>query len=123
MRGADKNRSAERENRIGRSGKNTWQNRLGRVEVGVGTEPESLPPPGAEGYGRYSFLENNQFCRQSRASAYELRDYLITALDHSYIARPAWEVSDKLARRVIQVINGYIRAMQRLRDNQDSQES
>jgi four helix bundle protein len=35
----------------------------------------------AEGYGRYSFQENIQFCRQSRASVYELRDHCTTALD------------------------------------------
>ena len=76
----------------------------------------------AEGYGRYSFQENSQFCRQSRASAYEVRDHLTTAFDQGYIRRPAWEETDKLARRVIQVVNGYIRATQSLRDNQDSAE-
>ncbi len=35
----------------------------------------------AEGYGRFSYQENPQFCRQSRGSVYELRDHLITALD------------------------------------------
>lgn len=74
----------------------------------------------AEGYGRYSFQENSQFCRQSRASAYEVRDHLTTAFDQGYIGRPAWEETDKLAKRVIQVLNGYIRATQRLRENQDS---
>ena len=73
----------------------------------------------AEGYGRYSYQENSQFCRQSRASAYEVRDHLITALDQGYIPRPAWKEADDLARRVIQVLNGYIRATQeRRRDEQ-----
>ena len=31
----------------------------------------------AEGFGRYSYQENLQFCRQARGSAYEVRDHLI----------------------------------------------
>jgi four helix bundle protein len=69
----------------------------------------------AEGYGRYSYQENSQFCRQSRASAYEVRDQLTTALDQGYISQIAWKDADNLARRVIQVLNGYIRATQRRR--------
>ena len=32
----------------------------------------------AEGYGRFHFQENIQFCRQSMCSMYETQDYLIT---------------------------------------------
>ncbi len=39
----------------------------------------------AEGYGRYHFQENIQFCRQSRGSLFELLDDLITARDEGYI--------------------------------------
>ena len=35
----------------------------------------------AEGFGRYHFQENIQFCRQSRGSLQELLDQLITSLD------------------------------------------
>jgi len=41
----------------------------------------------AEGFGRYSNLENIQFWRQSRSSIYETRDHLTTALDASYISK------------------------------------
>lgn len=74
----------------------------------------------AEGYGRYSYQENSQFCRLGRASAYELRDHLSTALDQKYISEVAWKHADDLARRVIQVLNGYIRSTQRLRANPSS---
>jgi four helix bundle protein len=66
----------------------------------------------AEGFGRYSFQENIQFCRQSRGSAYEVRDHLITATDQGYIAPTARESLDLLAQRVIQTLNGYIRSTQ-----------
>jgi four helix bundle protein len=41
----------------------------------------------AEGYGRYHFAENIQFCRISRGSVYELMDQFITAFDDNYITR------------------------------------
>jgi four helix bundle protein len=68
----------------------------------------------AEGYGRYSYQENSQFCRLSRGSIYEVRDHLTTALDQAYISPAAWKDADALARRVIQVVNGYIRSTQQL---------
>ena len=64
----------------------------------------------AEGYGRYSFQENIQFCRQGRASAYELRDHYTTALDAGYISAETFEQLNTLAISVIKLLNGYIRA-------------
>ena len=66
----------------------------------------------AAGFGRYSFQENIQFCRQSRGSAYEVRDHLITATDQGYVSPIAREPVDLLAQRVIQTLNGYIRSTQ-----------
>ena len=66
----------------------------------------------AEGFGRYSFQENLQYCRQARGSAYELRDHLTTALDAGYLSQQVWQAADQFAQRVIQVINGYIRSTQ-----------
>lgn len=68
----------------------------------------------AEGFGRYSYRENIQFCRQARGSAYEIRDHLATALDSEYLSREEWMQADVLGQRVIQVLNGYIRATQAL---------
>src|ERR1700676_1894890 len=64
----------------------------------------------AEGYGRFSYRENIQFCRQSRGSAYELRDHLTTALDAVYIPPEEYKKHDLQALSVIKLINGYIRA-------------
>lgn len=40
----------------------------------------------AEGYGRFHYKENAQFCRISRASLYEVLDEAITAYDEKYIS-------------------------------------
>ncbi|MDZ7807735.1 MAG: four helix bundle protein [Gracilimonas sp.] len=39
----------------------------------------------AEGYGRFHYQENIQYCRQGRGSAYELKNQIITAFDCKYI--------------------------------------
>lgn len=64
----------------------------------------------AEGYGRFSYRENLQFCRQARGSAYEVRDHLTTALDQGYFSESQWRELDAKAQRVIQILNGYIRS-------------
>ena len=66
----------------------------------------------AEGFGRYSYQENIQFCRLARGSIYELRDHLSTAADQGYVTPDDHRRSDALAQRVIQVLNGYIRSTQ-----------
>jgi len=69
----------------------------------------------AEGYGRYSYQENLQFCRQSRGSVYELRDHLTTALDAGYISQETYAQLESMAMSVIRLINGYIRSTKNLK--------
>jgi four helix bundle protein len=69
----------------------------------------------AEGYGRYSYQENMQFCRQSRGSLYELRDHLTTALDAGYIQQEKYERLEAMAISAIKLVNGYIRATRNLK--------
>jgi four helix bundle protein len=69
----------------------------------------------AEGYGRYSYQENVQFCRQARGSLYELRDHLTTALDAGYLSTEMFAGLDATAVSAIRLINGYIRATKNLK--------
>ena len=41
----------------------------------------------AEGYGRYHYKENAQFCRTARGSLYEVLDQIIIASDENYITK------------------------------------
>jgi len=70
----------------------------------------------AEGFGRFSYQENIQFCRQSRASTYEVRDHLTTAVDQGYIAKLEFDELNETAISVIRLLNGYIRATAKRRD-------
>jgi four helix bundle protein len=64
----------------------------------------------AEGYGRFSYQENMQSCRQSRGSVYEIRDHLTTALDAGYINPEQYKQFDLQAISIIKRINGYLRS-------------
>jgi four helix bundle protein len=64
----------------------------------------------AEGFGRFSYQENAQFCRQARGSLFELRDHLTTCVDQNYIGRKEGENLDNAAQRVAQILNGYLRS-------------
>lgn len=69
----------------------------------------------AEGFGRYSFQENIQFCRQGRGSD-ELRDHLTTSLDAGYLSKGEYENLEQITVSVIRLINGYIRSTRKLKD-------
>jgi four helix bundle protein len=75
----------------------------------------------AEGYGRFSYPENIQFCRLSRGSAYELRDQLTTALDAGYISPEEYKQHNFQALAVVRLLNGYIRATKQRKLQSDAQ--
>ena len=73
----------------------------------------------AEGFGRFHFQENVQFCRISRGSLYELIDQLITSKDDGYITTEEYETGRSLIAKALPLLNGYIRYLsdQRQRKN------
>jgi four helix bundle protein len=67
----------------------------------------------AEGYGRFHFKENIQCCRQSRGELYELLDHLIVAKDEAFVDESAYAEARQSTIRAIELVNGYIRYLQR----------
>ncbi len=63
----------------------------------------------AEGYGRFHFQENIQFCRISRGSAYETIDHLLVAEEESYITKSELDMARELINTFLKVLNGYIK--------------
>ena len=62
----------------------------------------------AEGYGRYHYQENIQFCRQARGSLYEMIDHLTVALDEKHISDELFEELKGEAFIIVKRLNGYI---------------
>lgn len=62
----------------------------------------------AEGYGRFHYQENIQYCRQARGSLYELIEHLIVASDEGYISKEKLVSVRSDIACCIAVLNGYI---------------
>ncbi len=74
----------------------------------------------AEGYGRFHYQENIQFCRQARGSLYELLDHLNIALDEKYIKENKYKNFREQIFDIIRMLNGYIRYLKNKKDKNNS---
>jgi len=62
----------------------------------------------AEGFGRFHYQENIQFCRHSRGSLFELKDQLICSLDEGFITEEDKNKGTVLIDKALTLLNGYI---------------
>ena len=67
----------------------------------------------AEGFGRFHYQENIQFCRQARGSLFEIIDHLITSYDQGYINSSTFNELKELSYKCIKVLNAYIASIKR----------
>ena len=72
----------------------------------------------AEGYGRFHYQENIQFCRQARGSLYEQIDHLDVALDCSYINSDCAEDLIREIKTAIRILNGYIKYLKQRKETE-----
>ncbi len=70
----------------------------------------------AEGFGRYHYQENIQFCRQSRGSICELIDDFNECYDEGYIDLTYKEKLKNDAYHLMKVLNGYIASIKRQKE-------
>jgi len=62
----------------------------------------------AEGYGRFHYLDNAKFCRNSRGSLMELLDHLLIAYESEYITLEQLTAYRQKINKNNALINGYI---------------
>lgn len=74
----------------------------------------------AEGYGRFHYQENIQFCRQARGSACELLDHATTMLDEGFVSAEEYKEFEGQVERVLKLLNGYIRMLANSKKNSKS---
>ena len=74
---------------------------------------------GREGYGRYHYQENIQFCRQSRGSLCELIDDFNDCFDEGYIDEKYCMELKEDGYTLIKVLNGHIVSLKRLKKTYD----
>ncbi|WP_413933820.1 four helix bundle protein [Nitrospira sp. BLG_1] len=65
----------------------------------------------AEGFGRFHYKENAQFCRIARGSACEVQDHLLTCLDEGYIPPTLHQELNRELTTFLRTLNAYIKAI------------
>ncbi len=83
------------------------------LKDGMRRSSRSITENIAEGFGRYHFGENLQFCRISRGSLHELIDQLITSMDEKYISNKEYTKGKELINSAMALLNGYINYLQK----------
>ncbi len=74
----------------------------------------------ADGFGRFYFQENIQFCRHSGCSLYEIIDQLITAYDEDYITQDEYKDGRILINKALCLLNGYIKYLRKAKKNEEA---
>ncbi len=73
----------------------------------------------AEGYGRFYYKENVQFCRTARGSLLETLEHLITAFDENYISSET--LKDFKTNTCGRLLNGYINYLKKDKNPKDEE--
>ncbi|MDO9274593.1 MAG: four helix bundle protein [Lutibacter sp.] len=71
----------------------------------------------SEGFGRYHFQENIQYCRVGRGSLHETLNQILTALDDNYIDAIILTEFRVLFLKTNSLLNGYINYLTKTKSN------
>lgn len=71
----------------------------------------------AEGYGRFNYQENIQFCRIARGSLYEIIDHLLIAVEEKYMNNEEFERRKMQVIKCITILNGYISYLKKAKES------
>lgn len=67
----------------------------------------------AEGYGRFHYMDSAKFCSNSRGSAWEVLDHLITANDEDMVSDEILAKGRVLVNEAVKLLNGYMNYLKR----------
>lgn len=71
----------------------------------------------AEGFGRFHFQENIQFCRQARGSLTETLDHMLIAYDEQIVSEDILTEFRVLYENCLKLLNGYISYLVKAKEN------
>ncbi|MBS1508635.1 MAG: four helix bundle protein [Bacteroidetes bacterium] len=77
----------------------------------------------AEGFGRFHYQENAQFCRQSRGSLFELIDHLTVSREENYVSEEVYQELRNDIDGCLALLNGYINYLLKAKTVSKVQES
>lgn len=73
----------------------------------------------AEGFGRFHYKENIQFCRQARGSLSETLEHLICAHDEEFIDQKVYENIRQKIELCWKILNGYIAYLKKANEEKE----
>jgi four helix bundle protein len=76
----------------------------------------------AEGYGRFHYQENIQYCRNARGSVYEVLDHFITGNDEELLTAEMLIECRLKVEKSVSLLNGYIRYLETKKQKEKEQE-
>lgn len=71
----------------------------------------------AEGFGRFHYQENIQFCRQARGSLDETLEHMVIAYDDKYIPKEVLSEINKDYKECLKQLNGYIKYLKTVKQS------
>ena len=106
-------RAREFSRKIGEVVKKLPKNETNKLKDQMTRARRSITNNIAEGYGRYHYQENIQYCRHSRGSICEIVDDLIEGRDEHYIDEQSYHVLKEEAYSLMKILNSYIGYLQK----------
>lgn len=73
----------------------------------------SIPANIAEGFGRFHYQENIQFCRIAHGSLYETLEHLMCAKDEGYITAEQFQDLNDQILECLKILNGYVQYLKK----------
>ncbi|MEO9884739.1 MAG: four helix bundle protein [Balneola sp.] len=73
----------------------------------------SIPANIAEGFGRFHYQENIQFCRIARGSLYETLEHLMCAKDEGFINDEQFKNTNEQILECLKILNGYVQYLKK----------
>ncbi len=87
--------------------------RFSRQTIGrqIVTAADSIAANISEGYGRFHFAENRQFCFYARGSLFEVRTWIRKARSRDLMTQDDFEKLDASLDELGRCLNGYIKSI------------
>lgn len=90
-------------------------NRVSQMKRSSSSSPANI----AEGFGRYHYQENIQFCRQARGSLEETINHIIAAKDLEQAPKAECDLLLKQCEEIRILLNGYIKSIKEIKKLND----
>src|SRR5687767_11039664 len=92
-----------------------------QLKTQVVSSSRSITANIAEGFGRFHYQENIQFCRQSRGSLSETLEHMITAFDENILSKEILKEVNKDYKTCLKELNGYIKYLKTAKEKGNNQ--